>query len=286
MQFRPRRSLGLFCVPYMQSSVMTSEHIDELFAKTLIGDYEDDAAWKAVHELRRVGSREVFEKAVEWSGSQNPVVRSRGLDVLAQIGKTADHPTHSFPDESFSVVSSVLRDEQEIQPLDSGIAALGHIGNPSGIPLIIQHQSHPDSNVRFSVACALGSFSNDPRSAECLLLLMKDEDEEIRDWATFGLGVQGDLDTVEIRAALIERLSDSNEDVRNEAMAGLGKRRDQRVLACLVAALAESEVSRPVIEAACSMLDMDVDREDWTTADYLSALQERFRLQYGQTVRS
>jgi HEAT repeat protein len=255
---------------------MTSEHINDLFAKTLAGDYEDDAPWQAVHELRRIGSREVFDRAAEWCRSRDPLVRARGIDVLAQIGKAADHPCNSFPDESFSVVSSVLCDEREIQPLDSAIAALGHIDNPAAIPLIIHHQSHPDSNVRFSVACALGSFPNDPRSAECLLLLMKDEDEEVRDWATFGLGVLGDMDSVEIRNALFERLSDSNEDVREEAMAGLGKRRDQRVLLFLVWALGEATVSRPVIEAACSLLDLQADREGWDADDYASALRERF----------
>jgi HEAT repeat protein len=261
---------------------MTSEHIDELFAKTLVGDYDDDAPWKAVHELRRIGSRGVFDKAAEWCGSSDPMVRARGLDVLAQIGRTADHPSNLFPDESFSVVSNTLSIGREVQPLDSAIAALGHIGDPAGIPLISQHQSHPDSNIRFSVACALGSFPDDPRSAECLLLLMKDTDEEVRDWATFGLGVQGNLDTAEIRDALFERMSDSNQDAREEAMAGLGKRRDQRVLAPLVAALTESAVSRPVIEAACSMLDMDEEREDWSTADYASALQERYSFRHGQ----
>jgi HEAT repeat protein len=105
---------------------------------------------------------------------------------------------------------------------------------------------------------------------------MKDDDEDVRDWATFGLGVQGDMDSVEIRDALFERLSDPNEDVRGEAMAGLGKRRDRRVLPFLVGALGDSAVSRPVIEAACEMLDMEVDREDWSPGDYVSALRERF----------
>jgi HEAT repeat protein len=255
---------------------MTSESINELFARTLVGDYEDDAPWHAVHELRRIGSREVFDKAAEWCRSRDPLIRARGIDVLAQIGKTADHPSNSFRDKSFSVVSAVLRDEEEIQPLDSAIAALGHLDNEAAIPLIIGYKSHPDSNIRFSVACSLGSFANDPRSAECLLSLMKDDDEDVRDWATFGLGVQGDMDSVEIRDALFERLSDPNEDVRGEAMAGLGKRRDRRVLPFLVGALGDSAVSRPVIEAACEMLDMEVDREDWSPGDYVSALRERF----------
>jgi HEAT repeat protein len=107
---------------------------------------------------------------------------------------------------------------------------------------------------------------------------MKDADEEVRDWATFGLGVQGDLDSAEIRDALFQQLSDSNEDVREEAMAALGKRRDQRVVPFLLAALEPPAVSVPVIEAACGLLDMDTDREDWSTDDYASALQERFNI--------
>jgi len=261
--------------------VMTSAHIDELFNKTLAGDYEDDDSWKAVHELRRIGSQEVFDRAAEWCCSKEPLVRSRGLDVLAQIGRTSDHPSNAFPKESFSLVSNILKGEEEIQPLKSAIEALGHLDNPDGIPLIIQHRSHPNSDIRFAVACALGSYPNDPRSAECLLLLMKDVDEEVRDWATFGLGVQGDLDSVEIRDALFEQLSDLNEEVREEAMAALGKRRDQRVMPFLLAALEPSAVSVPVIEAACDLLDMDTDREDWSTDDYASALRERFDLRSG-----
>jgi hypothetical protein len=83
---------------------MTSEDIETLFVKTLIGDYEDDAPWQAVSELRRIGSRDVFTRAVEWCKSSDPLVRTRGIDVLAQLGKTADHPSNRFPEESYSVI--------------------------------------------------------------------------------------------------------------------------------------------------------------------------------------
>ncbi len=285
LSFRPGLRSGHFYVLWAigwPPIVMTLEYINELFSKTLIGDYEDDAPWTAVRELRRIGSREVFDKAAEWCRSKESRLRARGLDVLAQIGKTIDHPSNVFPDESFSLVASTLKDEQEIQPLDSAIAALGHLDNPAGIPLIIQFQSHPNSHIRFAVACALGSFPNDPQSTESLLLLMKDPDEDVRDWATFGIGVLCDLDSVEIRDALFQRLSDSNEDVREEAMAGLSKRRDQRVLPSLLAALAETAVSSRVIEATCDMLDMQANPADWSTDSYASALRERFGFHSGQ----
>jgi HEAT repeat protein len=74
---------------------------------------------------------------------------------------------------------------------------------------------------------------------------MRDANEEVRGRATFGLGVLADLDSADIRDALLHRLSDSNEDVRNEAMAMLGKRRDRRVLPSLPAGLERPPVAVP-----------------------------------------
>ena len=40
---------------------MTSERMHQLFDETLLGQYEDEAPWNAVSELRSNGSRETFE---------------------------------------------------------------------------------------------------------------------------------------------------------------------------------------------------------------------------------
>ena len=255
---------------------MTAPDINAIFAATRVGDYEDDAPWAAVGTLRRIGSREVFNRAAEWCDSKHPLTRARGIDVLAQLGTTFDHPTNSFPEESYSIVSRLVTHEKDLQPLDSGISALGHLNNPLAVPLIANYCRHPNADIRFSVACALGSFANDPRSVQSLLLLMEDADEDVRDWATFGLGSQGDCDSNEIREALLRRLSDSNEDVRQEAIAGLGKRREKRVLPFLLETLDNPPVSDRVIEAAYQMLGMEKDRTGWGPKDYATAIRERF----------
>ncbi len=105
---------------------------------------------------------------------------------------------------------------------------------------------------------------------------MDDADQEVRDWATFGLGTLGESDSPEIREALFHRLSDGNDDVRQEAMAGLAKRGDQRVLPLLIQTLEDPPVSDCIIEAAYQMLGMDSDREDWGTDEYIAALRARF----------
>jgi HEAT repeat protein len=257
-------------------STMSESYVQQLFVETLRGDYEDDAPWEAVRKLRQLGTREVFDAATQWCSSEDPLMRARAIDVLAQLGKTVEHPINSFPDESYSVVTNLLRGERELRPLNSAIAALGHLHDGRAVPLIAQFRSHPNAETRFAVACALGSFPNETLSVEMLLALVADTDAGVRDWATFGLGVLGDCDSAEIREALVQRLGDPDEDVREEAMVGLAKRRDSRVLTTLLRALEQPTVSDRGIEAAYLMLGMDNEREGWKPADYAGKLHEQF----------
>ena len=254
---------------------MSSEQIDDQFAQMLAGDYDEDAPWKAVHALRLIGSREVFDRAVEWSRSENPLNRARGIDVLAQLGRTAEHPTNNFPGESFSVVSALVQREKDPLPLLSAIYALGHIGNPLAVPLVIEHRLHSDSDVRCAVAFTLGKFADAPSAIEVLLALMQDVDDDVRDWATFGLGEIGDADSNNIRDALCQRMTDPNDDVREGALVGLGKRKDQRVLPILIAELGKPDTSDKMKEAAEFFLGEDEHRPDWNLSDYIAALRQK-----------
>ena len=260
---------------------MTAGEIDELFLQALGGDYDSESAWEAVSALRRIGTREVFDRAAAWCKSGNPMERARGADIVAQLGKTVEHQSNTFPEESYAVVTKMLHQEIEVQPLSSAIHALGHLNNPAAIHLLSPYLRHPVAEVRFALACALGSFANDPESIQLLIALMSDTDDDVRDWAVFGLGNLGDSDSVEIRNALFSRLSDSNEKVREEAIVGLAKRKDTRVIPALLAALNQSELVKPsattlTIEAAVALLELDDERRDWGVADYAAALRERF----------
>ena len=258
---------------------MTAREIDDLVTQALSGDYEDEAAWEAVRDLQLIGTREVFEIAAKWCQSTDALTRTRGIDVLGQIGMVAGGSPNSFPEESYSVVAHLIQRETEPQPLAAALVALGHIGNPLAIPLVTKFAFHPDKKVRFDVAFALSSFPNDPISISTLLQLMQDTDEDVRDWATFGLGVLGRTDSAEIRDALAKRLADSNENAREEAMVGLAKRKDQRVLPALLLALEPSERNSRVDEAALLMLGMEDVPDGWTGPDYVAALRKRFSLQ-------
>lgn len=106
------------------------------------------------------------------------------------------------------------------------IPALGHLDDPRAVPLVAAFCSDPRAEIRFSVRFALGSFPNAPLSVKTLLTLIEDAEADVRDWATFGVGVWGDPDSIELRESLRRRLNDSNTDGRVEAVVGLAKRND------------------------------------------------------------
>ena len=160
--------------------------------------------------------------------------------------------------------------------LGSGISALGHFRNSAGIPVIVKYLSHPDQNVRFSAAFALGCFCDDEPAISGLLALTRDEDADVRDWAVFGLGVLGSADSTEIRAALLRCLSDTDEDVREEAAVGLGKRKDLRLLPVLRRMLDAPDLKSRVAEAASALLSPHEDPAEWSAGDYKDALQRQF----------
>ncbi len=254
--------------------------IEELFRQTLHGDYDDEdeegGPWEAVSKLQALASRAVLERAVEWARDKRPARRRRGIDVLAQLGKTEEHPTTLFAEEIFPIVVSVLEAEQDVQVIDSCLVALGHLGNAAGIPLLLRQRRNSDLDVRFAVAFGLSCFADHEDAIPALIELTRDSDPDVRDWATFGLGVQGAADTPAIRQALVDRLDDGNPDTREEAVAGLGKRHDLRVLPDLIEMLQQEEVSYGVVEAACHLLEMKDIREDWTADEYIEALTTRF----------
>jgi len=266
---------------------MNTAELEALFAQTLVGGYEDEAGWAAVDTLRRSGSREIFEQAAAWCVSGNPLKRARGAAILCELRKESapraagekrewPEPEWMFRAESYPLITKMLEREQDPLVLDSAISALGHLDNAEAIPLILSYQDHSDESVRFAVTFALGCFPDNPQSVSGLLKLTSDADKDVRNWAVFGLGVQGDADSPAIREALLRCLDDTNEEVREEAAVGLGKRHDQRILPTLQTMLDQPVLKVRVAEAAAALLGLDEDPPEWAAADYRAALTGKF----------
>lgn len=259
---------------------MNSITVNDLFCASLSGDREDEAAWDAVRQLHKLGTQEVLDKAIALTRSSDPLHRARGADILGQLGVSTKPSTIFIPKRLQSLLE-LLNGESDPVVLDAAIVALGHLRKAEGIKAILEYSDHPDENVRFAVAWALpGGQGDNPEITQTLLLLMRDHDADVRDWATFGLGTQSETDSPAIREALFERLLDEDYDTRAEAAAGLAKRKDKRVLPILLEELSRDEYGSLYEEAASSLLGLDIgETEGWESCRYIEELRKHFNVQ-------
>jgi HEAT repeat protein len=181
-----------------------------------------------------------------------------------------------FRTESYDLITQMLKEENDFYALSCEISALGHLDNAAAVPLIAKFAKHTDENVRFAVAWALGSYHDDPLSVGVLQELMEDTDQDVRDWAIFGLGVLGNTDSEEIRAAFLRHLDDPSLDARIEAAAALGKRRDARLAEPLIRMLKKDGALNGLVEAAKELLELNEDLPNWFETEYIAAIESRF----------
>ena len=221
---------------------------------TLLGRVAEQAAvepdgdraeyWSLVGVLRRRGDRESYDQAAVWCRSQDPLLRELGAHLLGQLGCLDAYP---FAVESAPLLMALL-DDPEIAVVSAALSGLGFLGQ--GDPeRLAPLATSPDAEVRFGLAFSLLT-RDEPLARETLIALSRDSDADVRDWATFGLGSQSDVDSEAIRLALADRLDDEDRDTRGEAMVGLARRGDVRAEAAVIAALSEPDVDQLTIEAA------------------------------------
>ena len=195
--------------------------------------HEDEYSYnKARAVLQYRATREVFDEAVRLCKAVNPDERILGADILGQLGI----PERAFPKESLAVLLPMLEEETDPDVLQAVAIALGHIRDPEAIPHLIKHKNHSDDRVRYGVVHGLLTCE-DQRAVAALIELSQDADDDVRNWATFGLGTQIERDTPAVREALFARIRDPHDETRGEALVGLAARHDERVLQPLIAEL-------------------------------------------------
>ena len=138
--------------------------------------------------------------------------------MLAQIGTADTRGIRPFTEESVPVLRALLADTDD-DVIASAIHALAHHrhDNVSDFSRLARTESQA---VRYAIAHALSGHEQADAIA-IVIELTADVDDSIRDWATFAIGTQCDVDGPEIREALGRRLVDADEEIRGEAMVGL-----------------------------------------------------------------
>lgn len=219
-------------------------------------DFEDRArravGWAAIHRLNELGSREVLEAAIAASRDPDPIKRRVGAAVLGQLGYQVPG---RFEDERYDALAVLLADEQATSAdpavLRDVCFAFSNMRVARAIPALLELRRHPDPDVRAGVVSGL-FWHEDEKAIEGLIELSTDEDDRVRDWATYALALIITTDTPAIRAALRARLDDPDFQTRNEAIEGLATRGDQYVVPALVREL-DQQIASPLFEAATAL---------------------------------
>lgn len=205
---------------------------------------DDDLAREALAILQYRGTSREFEIAREFASDPDPGRRRLAAAIMGQLGW---HDS-TFLEESVDLMLLLL-DDSDFEVAAEAATALGLRNHPRAIPALLRHVADSNADVRLGVVHGL-SCHDDLAAIGALISLTVDEDKDVRDWATFGLGSLTDVDTPELRDALLARLSEEDDEIRGEALIGLARRNHPQALA-----LVRDELCRPfagdwVVEAA------------------------------------
>ncbi|TWF73217.1 HEAT repeat domain-containing protein [Kitasatospora viridis] len=177
---------------------------------------------------------------LELIGSGDPMEREAGCNLLGD----AANQHEAVRAETATALVALAQRETEGRVLHSLARAIEMTHDARAVPVLIALAGHPDAEVREQVARSFpGVLTGRPDGPDIrtLITLTRDPVSHVRDWATFTLGVQAEVDSPEIRAVLWERTGDEDADTRTEAIRGLACRHDPRAVPLLIALLDNPE---------------------------------------------
>ena len=230
----------------------TMRSVAALIESALEGEEDDERAWEAIRALHHLGDASVFEAASALVGSQSAKERGRGVDILGQFGGPL--ASEAVRARCATVVLAALATEQSPEVLHAIGVALGHLRDARAVEALTPLRAHKEAKVRLGVVLGLTPHA----ALDALIALSADPDDEVRNWATFGLGSQATSDTPALRDALVARLEDAHAEVRGEALVGLAERKDPRVLEALRRELQGPNVSGLAVGAAEALGDVSL----------------------------
>ena len=214
-------------------------------------DPETDEAGRALGVVQYRGGKEEFEIAAHLARGNLALERRVAADILAQLG----WQERTYLSESIEILLRLL-DDPEVEVLQAAAIACGHRKSSLSVARLVELGKHPSAQVRYGVTYGLAG-QDEPSAIDALLLLSKDEDRDVRDWATFALGSQTDIDTPELREALRARLTDNDPEIGGEALVGLSRRQDEHLKRAVLDELSGEFHGDWVFEAAEAIADPD-----------------------------
>jgi hypothetical protein len=227
---------------------------DEIIALALVQE-DGEKYWDLVRTLKYRATWEVFEAVRALTESDDADRRYLGVEILSEFGI----PKKVFFEEVIKLLVELLDHETDEDVI--GLICIAFARNPNAgvVEPLVKLKKHKCAWVREAVAHGLLT-QDDDLAVQTMIELSNDPCAGVRNWATFGLGRQIDLDTPEIRQALLQRVDDDEAEIRGEALIGLAERGDERVINPLIDELksigeAEDNYWNHAFEAAMYMGD-------------------------------
>ncbi|MFK7807412.1 MAG: HEAT repeat domain-containing protein [Saprospiraceae bacterium] len=204
---------------------LTNYTTEKIFTR-LLTNKSSSNWWNYVSELRKRATEGIFKKSLSLANSNVITEKEIGLTVLAQFGYPRVHKKEIL--KFFFKLLERERDRRILSPILYGIGHSNEKLTIKQINILCTFKTHKSTTVRHALVFALCTLEN-AKAIDALIYLSNDKDSDVRDWATFGLGTQIEIDNEKIRTALWDRVSDKDEGPRFEAISGLAQRRDYRI---------------------------------------------------------
>lgn len=189
---------------------------------------DDEAYWAAAQRLLDSDAEQVWALVSPLALDGDARLRALVPDVLRPFG--------SLRLRTVALLRQLSANEGDPRVLAAIGAAFNELGGGDGLDVLESLLRHPEIEVRRSAVPPLMSWM--PEVAPRLIALSADDDDEIRNWATFSLAAaEPFLDTPAVRDALAARLHDPHSETRAEAVLGLAVRGDRRCVPVIAAEL-------------------------------------------------
>lgn len=209
------------------------------------------AYWEYISILRSRSSEEVFIKCTELINSDSVNHKKIGIDVLAQLGL----PPRKFLKQTLKIYFHLLKVEENPEILMSVLYGISHNNenlSKSKIHLLCSFAKNENKLIKEGLVAALIGIE-DKLAIETIIKFSSDKINQIRNWATFGLGTLLTIDNERIRTALWNRVNDKHQETRLEAIIGLANRKDQRINEIINQELKAGEMGILLLEAVLKM---------------------------------
>ena len=215
-----------------------------------------------LQELRFRASASLYERCIELAKSELPEEREVGVDILAEFFRRDKRKKYGYESpyskDRLALFLQMIVVEKNINVIESLLHGIGKNDcriKSKDIDLILPFIDHENRSVRWTALIALMNSPNNMKAIRGLIKLSNDRYADIRDWATFTIGTQSELDNDEIRKALYARCTDKHLVTRHEAICGLAKRKDAGVKKYIEKALASHDVCTTLIFESIRELD-------------------------------